>query len=97
MRLDAARRDWLQQLRLVCSVMLIIIIIIIMFYLRHGGSNTEHTNRKYTTAMAVQDLCKSCRVRVILFYFIANERTALQCDIFCYRATVSSFLQRVLN
>jgi len=34
--------------------------------------------------MSLQELCKSCRVRVILFYFIANGRTALTMSVMRY-------------
>ena len=74
MWLIAARRDWLQQLRLMCSIMLMrlqdlcttsanlvgFLLIYLYFILAQSGKILAHF------------LCKS----FILFYFIANGQTA---------------------
>jgi len=73
MRLGAARRDWLQQLRLVCSIMLM----------------TE-------AARVVQDLCKSFRVPVVLFYFILAQSGKILAQFLCNSCMVPIVLYYII-
>ena len=87
MRLGVARRDWLQQLRLMCSIMLMrlqelcktcaSLVEDLCTSCRAPVIISYFVLRKVSNILA-QFLCKSCRAPVILFYFIAYGRTALR-------------------